>query len=130
MRNQMYYLHQLQQFDNRMDTRYKNGLPTRESGRKLTAKQLEYIKERKKITRKIKPYLLRYYMRMRESNIGSSVVAHIVNCVCQGCYMQVTKSLLGELIRGDTAITCEHCGRLLYLTKEELSAFQDELVMA
>ena len=130
MRNQMYYFHRLQQFDNRMDARYKNGLPTRESGRKLTAKQLEYLKERKKITRRIKPYLLRHYQRMRESNISSNVVVHIVNGVCQGCYMQVTKSLLSELIRGDTAITCEHCGRLLYLTQEELRAFQDQLVVA
>ena len=63
MRNQMYYLHRLQKFDNRMDARYKNGLPTRESGRKLTAKQLEYLKERRKITRRIKPHLLRHYQK-------------------------------------------------------------------
>ena len=124
----MYYLHQLQQFDNRMDTRYKNGLPDPSDGRKLTEKQLEFLKERKKNTRKIKPKLLRHYHRMRNTNIGSNIIVPVVNAVCQGCYMQMTKSLLGELVKGDSTITCEHCGRLLYLTKEELCSFQEQLI--
>jgi predicted nucleic acid-binding Zn-ribbon protein len=130
MKTQMSNLYQLQQFDNRMDAMYKNGLPSGDSARKPTKKQLEYLKYRKKITRKINSSLIRYYQKMRSTNIRMNIVVPVLNFVCQGCFMQVTKSILGDLITGDSVIVCEHCGRLLFITEEEIKTLKQEPVMA
>ncbi len=128
MKNQMYYLTQLQQLDNQMDARYKAGLPTPGSGRKPTKKQAAYIRKRNYITRQIRSSLIRHYEKRRTTNIRPNIVVPVANSVCRGCYMRVTKSLLGELIKSESVINCEHCGRLLYLKEEESHTLQNQLV--
>jgi len=128
MKKQTYYLYRLQQFDNLMDARYKEGLPGPESGRKPGPKQQQFIKERQKITRQIHPRLYRYYERLRKTNIRSSVVVQVTeNAACQGCYMQVTKSLLLDLVKGESLISCEHCGRILCMGDVEDKMLQQQL---
>ena len=115
MKKQTYYLYKLQQFDNTMDSMYKEGLPCPESGRKPGPKQKQYLKQRKRIAGKIHSQLFRYYERLRKTNIRSSVVVQVTeNAACQGCFMTITKSRLIELIKGETLISCEHCGRILH----------------
>lgn len=119
MKKQTYYLYQLQQFDNTMDNMYKDGLPCPESGRKLGPKQEQFLKQRKKIAGKIHSQLFIYYERLRKTNIRSSVVVQVTeNAACQGCFMTITKSRLIDLMKGETLISCEHCGRILHM--EEL----------
>ena len=97
MRKQTQLLYQLQEFDNLMDDRYKEGLPDPDAGQKLSAKQEEFHHEREEIVTKIKSRFVRYYQRLRKSNIGESAVVLLSsNYACQGCFMQVTKSQLSE----------------------------------
>jgi predicted nucleic acid-binding Zn-ribbon protein len=119
MKKQTYYLYQLQQFDNTMDNMYKGGLPCPESGRKPGPKQEQFLKQRKRITGKIHSQLFVYYERLRKTNIRSNVVVEVTeNAACQGCFMTITKSRLIELIKGETLISCEHCGRILHMEAE------------
>jgi hypothetical protein len=112
---QLRELSKLQSFDNRMDSMYKDGLPDDGSDRRTGPRQLVFIQQRRSIVRELDGTLLRQYERMRRSRIKANAVVPVVNGVCQGCFMVVTKSLLAELMRGDSLVTCEHCGRILYL---------------
>jgi predicted nucleic acid-binding Zn-ribbon protein len=115
MKKQLSLLSRLQSFDNRMDAMYKSGLPHPGEGRKLTSKQRNLATERQGLVQGINKRLLGTYERMRESRLKSSAVVPVVNGVCQGCYMVVTKSVVMELRRGEELILCEHCGRILFL---------------
>jgi len=112
---QLRELSKLQSFDNRMDSMYKDGLPDNGAERRVGSKQMEFMQQRQTMVRELDGTLVRQYERMRRSRIKANAVVPVANSVCQGCFMVVTKSLLGELIRGDSLITCEHCGRILYL---------------
>ncbi len=116
MKRQLCRLSKLQGFDNRMDTMYKSGLPERMGPRKLTKKQRLLANQREGLVDGISTPILRTYERMRESRLKSNAVVPVVNGVCQGCYMVVTKSVIMELKRSDELIFCEHCGRILFLS--------------
>ena len=112
---QLQQLSKLQSFDNKMDTLYKDGLPTGDSGRKPGPKQKVFLRQRNSMVRKLEGTLVHRYERMQQSRIRGNAVVAVVNGVCQGCYMVVTKSLVAELMEGSSLITCEHCGRILYM---------------
>ena len=112
---QLQQLSKLQSFDNRMDDLYKDGLPAGESGRKPGPKQQVFLRQRKSMVRKLDGRLVHRYERMQQSRVRGNAIVPVVNGVCQGCYMVVTKSLVAELMEGDSLITCEHCGRILYI---------------
>ena len=67
------------------------------------------------MVRKLDDGILNRYERMRTSRIRGNAIVPVVNDVCQGCHMAVTKSLIAELLNGRSLVTCEHCGRILYL---------------
>ncbi len=115
MKKQLSLLNKLQTFDKQIDSMYKSGLPGPNDSRKLTKKQQSLADEREDLTRGIKEPLLRTYERMRDSRMRSSAVVPVINGVCQGCYMVVTKSVIMELKKGGELILCEHCGRILFL---------------
>jgi predicted nucleic acid-binding Zn-ribbon protein len=115
VREQLRKLSRLQSFDNRMATLYRNGLPRDASGRRIGPKQKAFIRERESMACRLNGDLLRHYERLRESRVGANAVVPVVNGVCRGCFMAVTKSLIVELLQGAEFITCEHCGRILYL---------------
>jgi hypothetical protein len=112
---QLRQLSKLQHFDNRMDDLYKDGLPTEDSGRKLGPKQKVFLRQRKSMVRNLDGRLVHRYERMQRSRIRGNAIVPVVNGVCQGCYMVVTKSLVAELMEGGSLVTCEHCGRILYI---------------
>jgi hypothetical protein len=116
MKKQMSLLSRLQSFDNRMDAMYRSGLPLPDGTRKLTKKQRLLATEREKLTEGIRNHLLSKYERMRESRLKSSAVVQVINGVCQGCYMVVTKSVIMDLKRGKELVLCDHCGRILFLS--------------
>jgi hypothetical protein len=111
---QLRKLSKLQTFDNRMDSLYAQGLPDDGSSR-LGPKQKEFLRERRTMVRKLDDGILNRYERMRTSRIRGNAIVPVVNDVCQGCHMAVTKSLIAELLNGRSLVTCEHCGRILYL---------------
>lgn len=112
---QLQQLSRLQSFDNRMDDLYKDGLPTEDSSRKLGPKQKVFLRQRNSMVRNLDGTLVHRYERMQQSRIRGNAIVPVVNEVCQGCYMVVTKSLVAELMEGDSLVTCEHCGRILYI---------------
>jgi predicted nucleic acid-binding Zn-ribbon protein len=116
MKRQLSRLSKLQRFDNRMDTMYRSGLPEPTGPRRLTKKQRLLASQRESLIEGISTRLLRAYERMRESRLKSSAVVPVVNGVCQGCYMVVTKSVIMELKKSDELVLCEHCGRILFLS--------------
>lgn len=115
MKKQLSLLSSLQSFDRRVDAMYKSGLPTPDDSRKMTKKQKLLSDEREDLIRGISEPLLRTYERMRESRLRSNPVVPVINGVCHGCYMVVTKSVIMELKRGGNLVLCEHCGRILFL---------------
>lgn len=121
MKKQLSRLSKLQSFDNRMDNMYKSGLPHPAGPRKLTNKQRLLAIERESLTHGISKRLLRTYERMRESRLKSNAVVPVINGVCQGCYMVVTKSVIMELKRGEDLVLCEHCGRILLLSDGDVA---------
>lgn len=108
-------LTRLQHFDNRMDALYRHGLPPDSRDRRLGPKQKQFIRQRKTLLRKLDGTLVHQYERLRSSRIKANAIVPVVNGVCRGCFMVVTKSLVAELMESTDIITCEHCGRLLYL---------------
>lgn len=116
MKKQLSLLSKLQSFDKRIDAMYKSGLPNRNEQRKMTRKQKLLADEREGLTQGISEPLLRTYERMRESRLKSDAVVPVINGVCQGCYMVVTKSVVMQLKRGGELVLCEHCGRILVLS--------------
>ncbi len=121
MKKQLSWLSKLQSFDNRMDAVYTSGLPQPSGARKLTQKQRLLAGERESLIEGISRPLLHAYERMRESRLRSNAVVPLVNGVCQGCYMVVTKSVIMGLKRGDELVLCEHCGRILFLNDGEVA---------
>lgn len=116
MKKQMSLLSKLQTFDKHVDGMYKAGLPGPNDSRKMTKKQKLLANEREDLTRRISEPVLRTYERMRDSRMKSNAVVPVINGVCQGCYMVVTKSVVMELMKAGRLILCEHCGRILFLT--------------
>ena len=46
---------------------------------------------------------------------GSSAMAPVVDGSCQGCFMRLTLQRHNDLRKGEELITCNSCGRILYL---------------
>ena len=115
MKKQLSFLNKLQVFDNQIDAMYKSGLPSPDGHRKMTKRQRLLADERQDLTREISEPLLRTYERMRSSRLKANAVVPVINSVCQGCFMVVTKSVIMHLRRGGQLILCEHCGRILFL---------------
>jgi len=57
--------------------------------------------------------LLEIYDRLFKAKNGLAVVG-LVDEVCQGCHMRVTKSTIMEVKSEKQLASCENCGRLLY----------------
>jgi uncharacterized protein len=115
MKKQLSLLSKLQSLDRRVDATYKTGLPAPDNSRKMTKKQRLLSDEREDLIQGISQPLLRAYERMRESSLRSNPVVPVINGVCHGCYMVVTKSVIMELKRGGNLVLCEYCGRILFL---------------
>ena len=62
---------------------------------------------------KVDPDLLDTYERLFKAKSGMAVVG-LVDGVCQGCHMKVTKSTAVSVRAEKQVAYCENCGRLLY----------------
>ncbi len=64
------------------------------------------------LEKKILPFHLTIYNRVRPAKAGVAVVA-IRNGVCGGCYNAVPRQLALELKKGEKHTVCEYCGRII-----------------
>ena len=116
MHTQLRRLSRLQSFDNRMDALYRGGLARKKfQVRKPTPRQSAFLGKRTTLKRGIGRSLLDRYERMRQSRIKSNVIVAVIDSVCQGCFMELTKWVIVDLVQGEHLVACEHCGRILYL---------------
>jgi len=82
-------------------------------------KELAELKEkREKIVSNIDPEYLTLYNDLAKTKAGIPLSYVDDNNYCSECYIKVRPQRLLELKRGGKIITCENCGRILYLEKK------------
>jgi predicted nucleic acid-binding Zn-ribbon protein len=71
--------------------------------------------ERDQVRSEIDAATLRLYDRLRTTR-GGQAVAEVKQRTCQGCRVTLTAAYEQRLRHGDQLVTCQSCGRILYLT--------------
>jgi predicted nucleic acid-binding Zn-ribbon protein len=80
----------------------------------LGAQQQELETERETLATQIDPDLLDQFERLFNSKGDAAVVA-VEHGVCTGCHMKVTTATASRVKAGKEIVSCENCGRILYL---------------
>jgi predicted nucleic acid-binding Zn-ribbon protein len=71
--------------------------------------------DRDRIRADVDPATLRIYDRLRTTR-GGIAVAEVRQRTCQGCRVTMTAAYEQRLRHGEALVTCQSCGRILYLT--------------
>jgi uncharacterized protein len=61
---------------------------------------------------------LSFYQKIRRWAKNTTAVP-VKNQACMGCFMVINDKVYADVIKGEEITTCPHCGRILYLEKEE-----------
>lgn len=112
-------------FKNEIEAADKSARATKESiSRQLTdletkskalgAQEQELATERETLASKIDADLLDQFERLFNSKGDAAIVA-IEHGVCTGCHMKVTTATVARVKAGREIVSCEQCGRILYL---------------
>jgi uncharacterized protein len=80
----------------------------------LGSQQQELETERETLAAQIDPDLLDQFERLFNSKGDAAVVA-VEHGVCTGCHMKVTTATASRVKAGKEIVSCENCGRILYL---------------
>jgi predicted nucleic acid-binding Zn-ribbon protein len=80
----------------------------------LEAQKQEFETERETLASKIDADLLDQFERMFNSKGDAAIVA-VEHGVCTGCHMKVTTATAARVKAGKEIVSCEQCGRILYL---------------
>jgi uncharacterized protein len=80
----------------------------------LDSQQRELEKEREALAAQIDADLLDQFERLFNSKGDAAVVA-VEHGVCTGCHMKVTTATASRVKAGKEIVSCENCGRILYL---------------
>jgi uncharacterized protein len=80
----------------------------------LGSKQQELETEREALAAQIDPDLLDQFERLFNSKGDAAIVA-VEHGVCTGCHMKVTTATASRVKAGKEIVSCEQCGRILYL---------------
>jgi len=84
--------------------------------RKYDLELAELEAKREALRKGIDPEVLAAYERIADSRGGQGLV-QVRERVCLGCYTTITKQMENELMRGEKAVYCASCGRLLMLAE-------------
>jgi uncharacterized protein len=82
----------------------------------LDARLQELTKERADLATKIDEDLLDRFDRLFESKGDAAIVA-LEHNVCTGCHMKVTTATVAHAKAGKEIVSCEQCGRILYVAE-------------
>ena len=93
-------------------SRQLSDLETKSSA--LETQQRELEKERAALAAEIDADLLDQFERLFNSKGDAAVVA-VEHGVCTGCHMKVTTATASRVKAGKEIVSCENCGRILYL---------------
>jgi predicted nucleic acid-binding Zn-ribbon protein len=94
-------------------------LATHESeSARLHSEMAALQQERDQTAAQVDANLLRRYeqIRARGGNVG---IVKVTGDVCPGCHLTLASELLKVLRTGRTGLTCDNCGRLLYMERPE-----------
>jgi uncharacterized protein len=80
----------------------------------LGSQQQELETEREALAAQIDPDLLDQFERLFNSKGDAAVVA-VEHGVCTGCHMKVTTATSAQVKAAKEIVSCENCGRILYL---------------
>ena len=80
----------------------------------LGSRQQELETEREALAAQIDPDLLDQFERLFNSKGDAAIVA-VEHGVCTGCHMKVTTATAARVKAGKEIVSCEQCGRILYL---------------
>jgi uncharacterized protein len=80
----------------------------------LETRERELENEREALTSKIDADLLDQFERLFNSKGDAAIVA-VEHGVCTGCHMKVTTATAAQVKAGKEIVSCENCGRILYL---------------
>jgi len=80
----------------------------------LEDQQQELETERERLAAQIDDDLLDQFERLFNSKGDAAVVA-VEHGVCTGCHMKVTTATASRVKAGKEIVSCENCGRILYL---------------
>ena len=80
----------------------------------LESQQQELQTDREALASKIDADLLDQFERLFNSKGDAAVVA-VEHGVCTGCHMKVTTATASRVKAGKEIVSCENCGRILYL---------------
>ncbi len=91
----------------------------------VDAKLAEIDKERQEVFSKKEKLVagmnqkgLSFYQKIRRWAKNTTAVP-VKNQACMGCFMVISDKVYADVIKGEEITTCPHCGRILYLEKEE-----------
>lgn len=77
----------------------------------------QHLKKRKALLPHIEEVILQKYETLR-GKLGGVAVARVENDICAMCHTAITAYIKNRLKSDSVFITCESCGRLLYLPSE------------
>ncbi len=78
--------------------------------------ELAALAEQRKTTlATLTPQVASLYERLRRKHKNGVVAVEVVGTQCQGCFMEIRLQLSQELRTNHTFMTCENCGRVIYL---------------
>jgi hypothetical protein len=98
---------------NELEPQYKQEMGDRDSTRsELTDRVDELKKERKKFNSFEDKSLLGLYQKLQRENDGVAL-ATLNDGVCEGCFVEVSKSTLTRMEEDEGIVRCPHCSRIL-----------------
>ncbi len=90
----------------------KNAARERTAADQREVEQLH--KEREEAVKQTPPALLKLYEKVRRKWHGRNPLAEVQDSRCMGCQISLRPQHFQDIRRGDTVLTCEACGRILY----------------
>ena len=85
-----------------------------EKSKALESRLQELSKERSEIAEKMDEDLLNRFERLFASKGDAAIVA-VEHGVCTGCHMKLTTATVKDAEAGKEIVSCEQCGRILYV---------------
>ena len=90
-------------------------------------KELKSIFDEKEVIAKhIDNKIIVFYEKIRKWAKDTSIVP-IKKQACSGCFIRINDRIFVDLINADAITTCPHCGRILYLDKNDEAAMKEAL---
>jgi len=86
--------------------------------KELEEERKKVFEKKQELVSKIPQKILAFYEKIRRW-AGNSAVVPVKKQACMGCFMKINDKTYSKVIKGEEIVTCPHCGRILYLEKEE-----------